>query len=119
VKGGRPTKEQSVAKAEVEKPLRKDLSKGLSETKLNPVPITPKEDVQKRNANLASEQAAKMVGANRTYVQAATKAAGYDAKTQTFAKPEVLASIGKVQVEERGRYETQFRRVSSNGEESK
>jgi len=35
-----------------------------------------------------------MVGANRTHVEAATKAAEYDAKTQTFAKPKMLASIG-------------------------
>lgn len=42
----------------------------------------------------ASTQAAKLIGTGTRYVEAVTKAAGYNTKTQSFAKPEVLTQIG-------------------------
>jgi DNA modification methylase len=59
------------------------------------LPKVSQVDENKRDEGKAVAQAAKAVGGtNRTYVAAAVKAAGYDSKTQTFKKPEVLNKIG-------------------------
>lgn len=47
-----------------------------------------------KEAGKATTQAAELVGASASYVKAAVKAAGYDNKTHTFKKPEVLSTIG-------------------------
>jgi hypothetical protein len=99
VKGGRPTKQATLVKAEG-KPLANSLAKGFPGGTKQSAPagtLVKAKDAnyhKEAHAKQAAEQAAKMVGANRTYVAAVTKAAGYDAKTQTFSKPEVLEKIG-------------------------
>jgi len=57
-----------------------------------PQVVQKKEDI--RNQKTAVAQAAELVGASATYVAGATKAAGYDNKTHTFRKPDVLSTIG-------------------------
>ena len=47
-----------------------------------------------KNAGRAHFQAAAAMGANPRYVAAVIKAAGYDNKTRTFKKPEVLSAVG-------------------------
>jgi N6-adenosine-specific RNA methylase IME4 len=87
VLGGRPKQ------GEEKTPLVQKYTKGVSEPKVVQKSVQ-KEANKVANANKAAAQAAKLVGAAPTYVAAAAKAAGYDNKTQTFKKPEVLAKIG-------------------------